>query len=302
MKFKTDPESVRCMWKHHFPDIELTETKWFEKYEKHLLMEAMQTAAENREQGKQFDVVDEENVGRYVIGIIRNLKSGQVVKETGKGALIRAEFYYSADYKITDNDKARFKSFIEPSGDCLLFTGATTTGGYGRFSVAGRSINAHFFAFFSDHGYLPAPNALGGVNGLQVAHNCRKRTCCNVRHLRLTTKAVNLMERVSKGTEQVPKGNGGAGYGSTDGTDSTLLDTCTHTPCTPSDNSTLMPSDAPDFGDETPVQGVPAQALTDGLDSDLPIDVSQQDVNIAEKVDLPYSVYDIQNDGEGVSE
>jgi hypothetical protein len=39
--------------------------------------------------------------------------------------------------------------------ECLLFGGASTTGGYKKFWVNGRSVPAHFFAFFAKVGHLP---------------------------------------------------------------------------------------------------------------------------------------------------
>jgi hypothetical protein len=187
-KFKIDPESIRRLWHAYLPDINLTETKWYRTYDSAQLSEALQIAAERIKEGKQFTALDEQNVGRYVIGIIRNTSRGDTP--------LKVEVSLPPDYKISQKDRDRFRRKLEGSGDCLFFNGASTTGGYAKFWVNRRSIAAHVFAFFSEHGYLPAANALGGRNGLQVAHNCRNRSCCNSRHLRLTTKVINLGERV----------------------------------------------------------------------------------------------------------
>lgn len=249
---RTNAEIVRGMWQSFFPEIELTVTLWFERYDSALLSRAMQIAARNIEDGKQLDAFDEMQVGRYVLGIIRRLKKGHTVRRTGTHALVKTEVWFAADYTITEDDKLRFKSRLQSSGDCLLFTGASTTGRYGRFSVNGRSISAHVFAFFFELGYLPAPNALGGVNGLQVAHNCRNRSCCNVRHLRLTTKAVNLTERVYPSAGEVD-------YGSHDGS-----------PCSHSvDSSSTLPPASPSMpthdrlsSRQPPIEPFYAQALS----------------------------------------
>jgi hypothetical protein len=215
--WKTDSETIRQMWQAYFPDIKLTETRFFEKYETGLLQEAMRIATENRKNGKEFKKLDEENVGKYVLGILRKLKQGETVKKNGTSVTLNATVSIATNYKITEKDKARFKAKLTPDGDCLLFRGASTTGGYGKFWVNNRSVPAHYFAFFSEFGDLPAANGLGGTNGLQVAHNCRNRSCCNPRHLRLTTKTVNLRERVHKGVLRLVQSGDRSHYGSADG-------------------------------------------------------------------------------------
>jgi hypothetical protein len=196
-KSKTSSQAVRSLWHAYLPSILLTRTEWFEIFEYGELMQALQITAKQIRTGRQFEALDEQNVGKYVVGVaLRLTKKRGMLKKTGKDRfVIRCEVSIEAAYQISDEDKQRFHSRIEQSGDCLLFKGATTTGGYGKFWIEGRSVTAHFFAFFSEIGYLPAAKAMGGVNGLQVAHSCLNRLCCNARHLRLTTKGVNLAER-----------------------------------------------------------------------------------------------------------
>ena len=189
-----DSECVREVWSKYFDDIPLTETRWFERIDRAIFERALGIASEKRKNGKKFQALDEKNVGKYVTAIGCNIEKG----------FCTSEFWFKGDYRVTNSDRSRFQRKIKRSGGCLLFRGAKTSGGYGRFWVNERSVNAHFFAFFLNIGYLPAPQALGGVNGLQVAHTCGNRRCCNHLHLRLTTKDANLSERVY-GVASTPK-------------------------------------------------------------------------------------------------
>jgi len=189
------PAVVRSLWEEYIPDIPLSDTRWFEKYETRLVKKGMRIAADNRKNGKRFKANDEKHVGKYVIGIIRNLKAGKRVERIGPFFPVKAEFCFESDYRITPADHERFARKLTAVGACLLFGDSSTTNTYPRFSVAGRSVSAHFFAFFAKLGYLPRSNALGGVNGLHVAHTCGKRSCCRPEHLRLMTKGLNLKER-----------------------------------------------------------------------------------------------------------
>lgn len=193
-KSGTSSEEVHRLWRQYFHDVLLTATSWFEKYEPELLEEAMQIAVEKRNK-REFKAEDETNIGKYIVGVAGKLERGDIVDQPGVTGLIKVDVWVPADYEITLKDKARFTAKLRRCRRCLLFHGASSTGGYRRFSVNGRSVSAHFFAFFAEVGRLPNANGLGGVNGLQVAHTCGNRSCCNPRHLRLTTKQVNLWER-----------------------------------------------------------------------------------------------------------
>jgi len=187
--------TVLRLWRENFPDIPLADTRWFQKYEPRFVRKAMLIASENRKNGRKFGALDEKNVGRYVMGIVRKLKLKKPVEKISPSFVVKATFCFEADYQINDADRTRFDEKLRWDQECLLFQGASTTGGYRKFFVNGRSVSAHFFAFFKNIGYLPKPNGLGGVNGLQVAHTCANRSCCNPQHLRLITKHLNLRER-----------------------------------------------------------------------------------------------------------
>lgn len=98
---------------------------------------------------------------------------------------------------ITPSDAARFRSRLAPSGDCLVWTGGKTRGGYGQFNVsrkvAGgkpRGRRAHRAAWEIAHGSIP--------DGLDVLHRCDNPPCCKLDHLWLGTKSDNMRDMFAK--------------------------------------------------------------------------------------------------------
>jgi len=77
---------------------------------------------------------------------------------------------------------------IDPSG-CLLWTGSTRGGGYGRIKISGRSYAVHRLVYEMFAGPIPA--------GLEVDHLCKNRICCNVAHLEAVTPRVNNVRSTS---------------------------------------------------------------------------------------------------------
>jgi hypothetical protein len=103
------------------------------------------------------------------------------------------------EYQVTQKDRDRFAKNLVRVDDCLLWVGSITPRGYGQFKVGGRVIGAHIFAYFAEHFFnLPAE----GQDQIQVAHSCRYELCCNPDHLRLTTRPVNLAERLFEREEK----------------------------------------------------------------------------------------------------
>lgn len=187
---------VQRLWSKFFADLPLVEPKWFESCNPELLAQALAITAEKDKAGR-FKLRNQDHVGRYVLGVVNTLKNRDKV-EKGRAGIIDIRLEMRADYKITEDDKRRFQEKLVASGDCLLFKGAAHAGRYGRFWVNGGLLGAHVFACFVDIGYLPAK---GELKGLEVAHKCRSRQCCNRKHLRLTTKSLNLSERIYRQAE-----------------------------------------------------------------------------------------------------
>jgi hypothetical protein len=182
---------VQGLWSKFFPDVPLTEPSWFEECDLALLAQALAIAADKDKAGR-FNVRNQDNIGRYVNAVIRKLG----LKAWAAGVNLEVTVVMKFAYRITDADKVRLQAKLVRNGDCLLFGGGVGTGGYGRFHCNEKLVGAHVFAFFAHHvGHLPTQGELGK---LQIAHTkeCLSRTCCNPTHLRLTTRSVNLSERV----------------------------------------------------------------------------------------------------------
>lgn len=94
---------------------------------------------------------------------------------------------------LTDADVARFWAKVDRSGDCWLWTAATSNG-YGILAVKHRSptpLRAHRLSWEIHHGPIPG--------NMHVLHACDERRCVRVEHLWLGTNADNTADRVAKG-------------------------------------------------------------------------------------------------------
>lgn len=80
---------------------------------------------------------------------------------------------------------------VRPSGDCLLWTGATAGKNYGRLEVSGKPRYAHRLAYELAFGEIPA--------GLSVCHRCDVPRCINPDHLFLGTAKDNCADSIAKG-------------------------------------------------------------------------------------------------------
>ncbi len=63
----------------------------------------------------------------------------------------------------------------QPNG-CILWTGTTRSGGYGRIQINGRAHYLHRALYEEQNGPVPG--------GYVVDHICNNRSCCNLEHLR----------------------------------------------------------------------------------------------------------------------
>lgn len=67
--------------------------------------------------------------------------------------------------------------------DCIVWTGAQNSRGYGCFAVGGVSQLAHRLAWEDVHGPIP--------DGLVIDHLCRVHACVNVEHMDLVSRGEN---------------------------------------------------------------------------------------------------------------
>lgn len=86
-----------------------------------------------------------------------------------------------------NNPEEAFEHRTEWQGDCLVWTGSRTKGGYGKLSVNGVLRGAHQYAWERVHGPI--------AEGTDIDHRCFNRACVNVRHLRGTTRSQNHQHR-----------------------------------------------------------------------------------------------------------
>lgn len=77
----------------------------------------------------------------------------------------------------------RFWEKVERTPTCWLWMGGENGNGYGRFSVDGRLVYAHRWAYASAQGPIPA--------GRVVDHLCRVPRCVRPSHLELVEKGEN---------------------------------------------------------------------------------------------------------------
>lgn len=83
---------------------------------------------------------------------------------------------------------------VRRDGDCLRWTGAIQSKGYGQFKVGEKILYVHRVAYELAHGPIP--------EGLEIDHLCRVRDCVNPDHLEAVTHAENLRRK-----EQCPNGH-----------------------------------------------------------------------------------------------
>ena len=80
-----------------------------------------------------------------------------------------------------------FAARTEKVGDCLIWTGSKNERGYGKIRSNGKTLRVHRFAWEQAHGPIP--------DGAEIDHICWRRDCCNVDHMRISSRAENLRNR-----------------------------------------------------------------------------------------------------------
>lgn len=100
------------------------------------------------------------------------------------------------DQKIAragERDVARFWRFVRKTDSCWLY--GTRADKYGKFWLAGASINAHRVAKIWADGLPDGPQLL-------ARHMCLQKSCCNPTHIEWGTVGDNARDRIRDGTNK----------------------------------------------------------------------------------------------------
>lgn len=101
---------------------------------------------------------------------------------------------------IEDSDANRSWSKVDIRGadECWEWQASLANGGYGHFSIGGRSGSmrtAHRVAYEIRHGYCPS----------YLLHSCDNRRCCNPVHLRPGDHSANMREMAEREISRTTK-------------------------------------------------------------------------------------------------
>lgn len=86
-----------------------------------------------------------------------------------------------------ESPRQALHSRLARDGDCLIWTGARDSSGYGNIRVGGLTKSVHRLAWELGHGEIP--------EGLMIDHICHRPLCVKLEHLRLATRSENMRNR-----------------------------------------------------------------------------------------------------------
>jgi len=107
-------------------------------------------------------------------------------------------------YKYRMDAKDRFFSKVDMSGDCWLWKGTRSGGGYGNFLINGKLVRAHRWSYKFFFGELRDEDC--------VLHSCDNPLCVNPSHLFIGSRADNVRDMISKGRDHFPGAPAGEGH------------------------------------------------------------------------------------------
>ncbi len=99
--------------------------------------------------------------------------------------------------RTTVSEHERFLRCVRYAGECLVWTGGKTYGGYGVFWFNGKCGLAHRYSYEKSKGQIP--------EGLQIDHICNNRSCVNPDHLRAISSAENNARSTSPTAKNIKK-------------------------------------------------------------------------------------------------
>lgn len=85
---------------------------------------------------------------------------------------------------------------VYKNNECLEYTGAISSTGYGVFHMYGKSVNSHKASYILNK---------GDTSDMLVLHTCDNKKCINPNHLYLGTRLQNANDAVERG--QMPIGD-----------------------------------------------------------------------------------------------